>query len=146
MQKILISTLLLCCSCGADYKMNSPASFKKYSDEFKWITADGVRLKAREMDNYPKGDLTFWKEALAHHLEGSGYLKKKENCFKTKKQVKGCTLQFVRPYGAEDWVLSTTVFVIEDRIIIVEAAGPFERFQPLEAELEKALATFELTG
>jgi hypothetical protein len=47
------------------------------------------------------------------------------------------------PHGAEDWVLSATLFVVEDDVIVVEAAGPFERFTKIEEELKRAIKTFD---
>jgi hypothetical protein len=48
------------------------------------------------------------------------------------------------PHGAEDWVLSETLFVAGDTVYLVEAVGPFERFQKVEAEYRASLLTFRL--
>jgi hypothetical protein len=133
-------------SCGPPpYSMSAPPSFKRFeeSHDFKWITADGVMLKAREVDNYPEAPLEFWVDAMSRHMIAQGYVKKGERCFETHEGRKACTADFMLPHGAEDWVLSETVFVVEDDIVLVEAAGPFERYAPVEAELQKALDSFE---
>ena len=52
-------------------------------------------------------------------------------------------MDFMLPHGAEDWVMSETLFVIEDEVIIVEAAGPYERFAKIEEELKKSIKTFD---
>jgi hypothetical protein len=49
----------------------------------------------------------------------------------------------MRPYGAEDWVRSETLFVVGDRIVVVEAAGPFGHYQPVEKQLRNALESFD---
>ncbi len=130
---------------GPQYSMRIPPAFKRFCEtsDFKLITAKGVGVKAREVDNYPKGNLEFWKEALAHHLKASGYAKKDEHCFKTSKGLRGCSVDFMRPYGAQDWVISETLFVVGDRIVLVEAAGPFEHFQPIQQQLRQALKSFD---
>lgn len=140
--------LLALAGCAAPYTMSPPPSFKRFEDarEFKWITADGVMLKAREVDNYPEAPLGFWTDAMTRHMLAQGYAKKGDRCFKTLEGRDGCTVDFLLPHGAEDWVMSETLFVVGDTIVLVEAAGPFDKYAPVEAELEKALETFSPEG
>lgn len=133
-------------ACGTPaYVMDTPTGFVKYEDRpgLSLITADGVRLKVRETDNKPKADLAFWTDALKRHLIARGYAPKSENCFDTTRGSKGCTLEFLLPHGAEDWVLSETVFVVGDRIVLVEGAGPFPLWAKVEAGVKTALLTFD---
>jgi len=132
-------------ACGPTYTMTPPNTFKRFEKarDFKLMTADGVALKAREVENYPRADLPFWVDALRRHLEARGYVTKGSTCFKTLKRVDGCTLDFLLPHGAEDWVMSETLFIIGKRIVIVEAAGPFDRFARIEADLKQSLTTFD---
>ena len=141
----LLTLALVFVGCKTPYTMDTPKSFRKYEDtkDFKMITADGVMLKARQVDNYPEGDLDFWTDALERHLAERGYLMKSKDCFKTQTAKKACTLDFVLPYGTEDWAFSETVFIIGKKIVLVEAAGPFNRFAKVENELAAALMTFE---
>jgi hypothetical protein len=148
MKHIVITLFVLAAAlsaCKAPYAMETPASFRKYEDtkEFKMITANGVMLKAREVDNYPKGDLPFWTDAMGRHLEQRGYVLKETACFTTNAGKKGCTLTFLLPHGTEDWTFSETLFIEEDDIVLVEAAGPYDRFAKIEGELARALKTFE---
>ncbi len=141
---------LFLCACGGapEYRMDTPSGFRPFaeSDDFRYITADGVMLKGREVDNYPAAALPFWADALQRHLEARGYVFKAKDCFKTNAGLDGCTLDFVLPYGTEDWVMSETVFVVGDRIVLLEAAGPFERFAKVEPGLKTALKTFQPGG
>jgi hypothetical protein len=133
-------------ACAPPYSMSAPPSFKRFEEEreFKWITADGVMLKAREVDNYPEATLEFWADAMSRHMIAQGYVQKGEQrCFDTKRGRKACTAEFMLPHGAEDWVLSETLFVVDDEIVLVEAAGPYDRYALVEAEIEKAALTFE---
>jgi len=134
------------CGCGPSYTMTEPDTFKRFdkSSDFKLITADGVRLKAREVDNYPKASLSFWSDAMTRHLKKRGYAFKSKTCFKNNAGVPGCTLDFVIPRGAEDWVFSETIFVDDERIVLIEAAGPYARFAPLEKRLRESFKTFSL--
>ncbi len=132
-------------ACGPTYQMAVPEGFKKYEDgsDFKMITADGVLLKAREVDNEPVATLPFWVDAMKRHLTARGYVFEHEQCFETQRRLPGCRLDFLLPHGAEDWVLSETVFVVGDRVVLVEAAGPYERFSKVRPALEAALTTFD---
>ncbi len=131
-------------ACGPSYKMTAPEGFSRFEDagDFKMISADGVRLKAREVDNYPKATLAFWTDATERHLVARGYASKGKRCFKTAKGLGGCSLDFVIPRGHDDWVLSVTLFVDDDRLIILEVAGPYARYAMLEKKIAAALTTF----
>lgn len=141
----VLGLALLFVACKAPYTMDIPKSFRKFEDtrDFKMITANGVMLKARQVRNYPQGDLDFWTDAMARHLTERGYSMKSKDCFATRTGKKACTLDFVLPYGTEDWAFSETLFVLNDTIVLVEVAGPFDRFSAIEAELADALKTFE---
>jgi len=146
MQKLflfIIFTLAAGCT-KTDYTMDTPPQFKQYKecDSFKMITANGVKLKAREVENYPKASLDFWTDASVGHLEKSGYTHKETTCFKTEKNLDGCTVQFVLPHGAQDWVYQKTIFVIEDTIILIEAAGEWDKFMAINKSLNSKLKTF----
>ncbi len=132
-------------ACTPPYTITPPPSFKRFeqSRDFRYITADGVMLKAREVDNYPRGELEFWTSALKLHLDERGYVFKSETCFKTEGALDGCTLIFLLPHGAEDWVFGETVYVVDDTIYLIEVAGPFERYAKVADELTQAYKTFD---
>ncbi|MCU0664579.1 MAG: hypothetical protein MUC50_19920 [Myxococcota bacterium] len=147
MARRVLSVLLagLLCGCAAPYSMSLPPSFKKFEDtrDFKLVSADGVMVKVREEKNYPEAELEFWVDAMKKHLDERGYTFKDQRAFDTTSGHKACTLSFVLPHGAQDWVMSETIIVIDDRLVLVEAAAPFERFSAVEQELRKALLTFD---
>lgn len=140
--------LALCGACARGYDLTPSKSFREYedSDDLKMVTADGVMVKVRTVENYPEASLEFWMDALGQHLDKQGYAKKSKTCFKTQSGLAGCTLDFLLPHGAEDWVLSETLFVSGDTVYIVEAAGPFERFTKVEKEYANSLLSFRLDG
>ena len=140
-----LALAVLAAACAPTYQLTPPTSFKRYADtsDLRLITADGVMVSAREVENYPEAGLGFWTDAMKRHLTERGYAFKSEGCFETRAGLSGCTLDFLVPYGAEDWVLSETVFVVGERIVLVEAAGPYDLYSPVEAELREALKTFD---
>ena len=149
-QKIIALFLItsVAISCAPPYTMEPPGSFKRFEqiNTFQFITADGVMLKGREVENEPVADLDFWQDALKRHLETNGYVLKSEKNFKTKKNLDGCNLAFLIPYGTEDWMFMVTLFVEDDTVYILEAAGPFDRYTKIEEKLVASLETFDPDG
>lgn len=141
----LAAASLSVAACAPHHAMQTPPGFVRYEKgkDMALITADGVRVKSREERNYPKADLAFWVDAMKRHLQARGYAVQGQTCFQTAGGLPGCTLAFLLPHGAEDWVLSETTFVVGDRIVLVEAAGPFDRFSKVQEGLAKALLTFD---
>lgn len=140
---IALSALTLS-GCGPTHKMTTPDGFSRFDKGkgLKMITASGVRMKSREVDNYPKASLQFWTDATVRHLKARGYALRAKKCFKTNAELSGCTVDFVIPRGQEDWVLGVTLFVVDKKLVLVEAAGPFKRYAPVEKELHTALLSF----
>lgn len=142
---VLAAGLPLSIGCGGPHwSLEPPSAFKRYEDsgDLKYITADGVMLKVRDVENYPRADLEFWADALRRHLEARGYALAGETRFQTARGLPGFSADFLLPHGAEDWVLSETLFVVGERIVVIEAAGPYERFRPLAPALRQAYETF----
>ena len=133
-------------ACGRPYVMARPPAFREYTEsrDLRLITADGIMLKVRQTDNYPKAALGFWADAMSTHLQEQGYATKSKLCFKTANGLDGCTLDFLVPHGAQDWVLSETLFVADDDIYLVEVAGPYDRYTKLEKQLADSYKTFRL--
>ena len=132
--------------CGRPYAMERPPAFREYTEshDLRLITADGVMLKVRKTDNYPKAALAFWADAMSTHLQEQGYAAKSKLCFKTASGLDGCTLDFLVPHGAQDWALSETLFVVDDDIYLVEVAGPYDRYAQVEKQLAESYKTFRL--
>ena len=85
----LVVPAAILAACTPPYSIQPPKSFKRFeqSRDFRYITPDGVMLKGREVDNYPRGELDFWTDALKRHLDARGYVLKSKTCFKTEKQL-----------------------------------------------------------
>ena len=142
---VLVAIALGIGACGPTYRLDAPLGFVRYEKKKgpAFITPDGVRLRVRTERNYPKADLPFWADAMERHLVARGYLLHGKQCFKTVKGLDGCTAEFVLPHGGEDWVLAETVFVLGDDIAVLEAAGPFDRYKKVSANLAKSYLSFE---
>lgn len=146
LHRIAASMLLtLVVGCGPTYRMDAPSSFKRYerSSDFRWITPEGVVLRAREVANEPVATLAFWAEATRHHLERTGYKLHKQSSFRTQSGLAGERLDFMVPRGGEDWQFTVGLLLHGDRLIILEAGGPWAQVHALDAELDGALRSFD---
>jgi hypothetical protein len=141
-----VVTALAAAACSRPYAMDRPHAFREYTEshDLRLITADGIMLKVRKTDNYPKATLGFWADAMNTHLQEQGYAAKSKQCFKTASGLDGCTLDFLVPHGAQDWVLSETLFVVDDDIYLVEVAGPYDRYAKIERQLAQSYKTFRM--
>lgn len=136
--------LLAGCPSVPSIRMDAPASFRSYErpdHKIRMISPDGVRLLVREVENYPEADLPFWAEALSRHVDAKGYQIIERVELVTREGRRAITTEFLVARGAEDWVLAETLIVAGPRLILVEAAGPFDRFQPYRDELRAAIET-----
>ena len=130
--------------CGPVFQLQAPEAFARFDsgDHNRWITADGGRMRIREIPNEPRATLPFWTEALSGHLKRRGYVRKSERCFKTARDLDACTLDHLLARGSGDWVMSVTLFVVEDRLVLIEVVGPWQRWKRHEPALSAAIAQF----
>ena len=130
------------CRTTADIVLERPAGFAVYQGEGPWqaVSPEGVVMQVRLLENDPPQGLSFWAEALEIHLVKTGYrLTGKESV--TTPAGEAVVLDWLAPVAGEDWVYLTAFLVHEDRIALVEAAGPYGLFQRHRAELMASIAT-----
>jgi hypothetical protein len=139
--RLLACLALAAVACGPRYTIEAPPGFVRYEAEpNQLISADGVRLRLRAVDNDPEASLAFWEEALRRHLEERGYVLRRSAALDAG-GMPGHVLDFVVPHGAVDHALRVALFVRGDEIVLVEAGGLFDRFQRHDEALARALAT-----
>ena len=142
----LMSLLLLLLSmvkgCGTTYELSAPSNFSKYPQEdeqLQLISPEGVKLMVREEENYPRGPLNFWVQAIKAQLSREGYLERQTVPIKEMgARPAGVALSFVLPHEGEDWGYLIVPFVDGDYIVLVEMIGPMAHFEMgLSAVLEQ---------
>jgi len=97
----------------------------------------------RTVVNDPEQSLDFWTAALGRQMEESGYLLLEEGAF-SGAHGPGGYFEWLAPVGEEDWVYLTAITVVEEQIVIAEAAGRFDLYQARRPELLGALATLRV--
>ena len=138
-------TMLVCVvfiACTTTARMNAPEDFGRYeeAEEYRLITAEGIVLRARVESNSPIQSLEFWAEALRNHLSNSGYLLLDELEFDAD-AGDGMMFDWLAPVGDDDWIYMTAIVVAEDKIVVVESAGPHELYQAYRDSIRSELGS-----
>jgi hypothetical protein len=135
--------LLALAACSRPYQIEAPRDFVVLdrADDFKAISADGVRLLARAIPNNPRGDLNLWSKTILLQLENQGYTVDKQEHIRAASGQPGQLIAshyLIRNVKYAYW---TAVFVRDEKILLIESAAPAEDFAKHEAALRRSLTT-----
>lgn len=151
MKSVLVPCLLVAAlsACGAHFKHPTPAGFVELEDQerydYRAVTADGLVIAVREMDHEPKGELSFWVDAISNHMrQRGGYALVDKRNVKTGGGHEGVQIRFGHDQGSRPFLYYVTVFVTDDRIYLLEAGGSAEQMKKRAGELEWAVAHFAI--
>lgn len=142
---LLLPALLAAAHCKT-YTMEAPEDFVVFdrADDFKAISADGVRIIAREIPNRPRGDLDLWTRAILLQLDGQGYQIAKNEAIRTATGREGRLIESTYLLRNVKYSYWTAIFVKEDVILLVESVAPAEDLAKRESSLRKALRDIKL--
>ena len=144
----LLPLFLLSVACSSGARVSAPDGFAELDEgetySYRATNAAGVVIAVRTEDNNPRGNLDFWTNAVDLKLKKSGYAAMTEEAGKVSSEsgLDGRRLRYHtqkdgRPH--EYWV---TVFVTEDKVIVVEAAGDEAFFdKKTQKRIEAAVKT-----
>lgn len=140
---------VLLAGCASTAKLSPPDDFAELDQgdtyDFRATNASGVVMGVRVEKNDPRGNLDFWVAALDYKLQKSGYTKKTARSEKIgTASLEGARVKYEITRAGRPHAYWLTVFVEEDRVIVVEAAGDEAYF---DADVEKKIdaATRTLT-
>ncbi|TFH06167.1 MAG: hypothetical protein E4H09_00790 [Spirochaetales bacterium] len=74
---------------------------------------------------------------------GSGYVLVGDDSF-TSSAHEGHYYEWLAPVGEEDWIYLTAISVVEDQIVVAEAAGRFDLYEKRRRALVDALSTLAI--
>ncbi len=119
---------LFAAACSSRAHLAPPQGFaelaKNDTYSFRATSASGVVIAARTEANDPKGNLDFWTSALDYKLQKSGYHRVGEpEKVASSAGAVGKTIHFEIDRGGRPHEYWVTVFVIDDKVVVVEAAG-----------------------
>ena len=146
----VFAVVTLCTGCVTQRGVLSPPDgFAHYADRdlFTVVSPEAVIMRVRTEENDPPQSLDFWREAVKRHLSSSGYLllEDGEGDF-TSEAGAGVRYEWISPAGDEDWVYLTAMLVSGDRIVVVEAAGPYRWYMEHRAGMLESLSTIRLAS
>lgn len=130
---VLLNLTLLSCVTPR-VTMEVPEGFSRFQDteDLEMISAEGILLRARLIENAPEQTVSFWATALDTHMTDSGYTLLDEGSVDN---GEGVWFEWIAPVGGEDWVYLNAIFVQGGHIVLIESAAE----EPLYRECRSAL-------
>jgi hypothetical protein len=129
--------------CHPAVKMQTPNGFAELghpgSYSFRAASAHGVVLAMRSEKNEPRANLDFWKDAVDARVRRQGYTPEGQASVKSADGCDGRQLRYVRVEDQRTYRYWLTLFVVDDRVVVVEAGGDRENFDPAQTLVEKAV-------
>jgi hypothetical protein len=106
---------------------------------YRALSPEGLPFRLRSFRNEPAKDLAFWTEALKSHLAKEGYRANGEGRSFQAGNLPGSVQEWVVPYGQESYLYLTALLVTGDRILLIEAGGPYKLFVEYRPSLQESL-------
>lgn len=131
---------------GCTSWVTTPSGFAELDDssyDYRATNSDGVVIAVRALDNDPEADLEFWAGAIDAKLRRQ-YAAESVDEVETDAGVKGVQMRYVTARNGRTHRYWTTVFVTEDDVYLIEAAGDAELFDAHVEAVERTIASFRL--
>lgn len=111
------------------------------------VSAQGVVIGVREIDNDPRANSTFWLSAIRSQLlEARGYALLEAKDVRARSGQRGKQLRLGREQNGEQYLYWLTMFVTKNRLYLVEAGARKDRFEQAQSKVDAALASIEIDG
>jgi hypothetical protein len=128
-------------------RMQTPSGFAAHEDEtydYRASDGEGVVLAVRSEKNDPQGDLEFWSSAVDVRLRKAGYVAASRREVESIDGRPGRQLRYEIASEGRTLAFWVTVFVAGRRVVIVEAGGDTELFEPKAKVVEAAIASLHV--
>lgn len=125
-------------------RIQTPSGFAAQQDDaYDWRASDGegVVLAVRSEKNDPHGDLAFWSSAVDVRLRTAGYTATDRRDVKSIDGREGRQLRYELASQGRTLAFWVTVFVSGRHVVLVEAGGDTELFEPKRKVVEAAIAS-----
>ncbi len=149
---LLLVTLPLVGCGGRHFALETPEHFVELDEpsqrrvgyDLRALSADGVVIGVRQIDNERHGSRDFWVDAVRNRLRRDGGYALVSESEVTASGLAGHQMRFGRDQDGHPYRYWVTVFVTPSHVFVVEAGGREERFDAVEPQIEAALASFAL--
>lgn len=132
--------------CGPGFALKTPDGFVELEDQeeyaYRATTAQGVVMSVRVEPNRPKGNLSFWTDAIDLKLRNIGYTAVEAREVKTKSGATGKQLRYTRTIYDRPHIFWLTVFVTNADVFVIETGGDERDFSKAKDEIGKAIENF----
>jgi hypothetical protein len=142
--RILIAAFGLTLAACAPMTLSLPSRFAALETRgdyrARYVTPDGVVVSARALDQTVRGGLEFWGEAVVRRLrDQEGYELLSEAAVTAANGASGHRYRFGRDLEGHAYRYTITVFLSSNELWLFEAGGRTASYEPLEAEVERAI-------
>lgn len=111
----------------------------------KAVNASGVAIAVRDEKNEPRANLAFWSTTIDKRLKSTGYVAEgPAKKVRLANGLEGLALRYTTSFGGRDHAYWLTLFVTDDRVVVVEAAGDAEVFGAAAKDIEASMASIDL--
>jgi hypothetical protein len=147
-QRTLVLALTALSGACASFRATTPGGFVELPDQepsfdYRATTHDGVVLAVRALDNEPRGDESFWSQAIELRLrQQGGYALLESRPVTCASGLAGRQLRFGHDEGTRPHLYYLTLFVTKRRIFLVEAGGAKDPFQREAAKIDAFVTSF----
>ena len=137
--------------CGYAFEASTPPGFVELKHQqdagyaYRATNADGLVMAVRQLDNDPKGEISFWEQAVENQLrQRAGYSLLDKRDVKSADGTPGRQLRFGHDEGKTPHLYYVTLFVNDRHIYLVEQGGTKELVEARAADLDGAVARFRV--
>ncbi len=136
---------LFSCRTAPTLRVQAPSGFAEEEgrEVYRAVSPEGLLYRVRTVANSPRKDLSFWSEALRHHLSQEGY-RAIGGQQRFSGAGEGVFYEWAIPYGNQDAIYLTALLVFGDRIVIAEAGGEHTVYREYREKLIESLESIRL--
>ena len=137
--------------CGYAFEASTPSGFVELKEQqdagyaYRATSADGLVIAVRQLDNDPKGEISFWEQAIENQLrQRAGYSLLEKRDAKSADGTPGRQLRFGHDEGKTPHLYYVALFVNDRHLYLLEQGGTKELVEAHAADLEGAVARFRV--
>ena len=142
---IITTAFAACLIAGCAPALELPAGFVELGPDqsgrydFKAVSADGVVIALRRIDNSKNATVEFWAKAIENELTWRGHSLVENVPVTSEEGTPGQLMTFTGQREGQEFTYILGVFVKGGRILLTEAGGKADAFGKRQAEIGKSL-------
>jgi hypothetical protein len=134
--------------CHPTARLDAPNDFAQLGKggdyDFRAASAQGIVVAVRTESNEPRASVDFWAQAIDQRLARDGYTRDAIKDIASERGIPGKQLRYARNEDGRVYRYWLTVFATDARVILVEAGGDSETFDPAQKSIERAVLSVKI--